>query len=149
MKTCKGCKILKQLTEFYRHSGTSDGLRGKCKACMRVDTEAWFKSHPEKTTEYNARPAAKARRARYSKSERGKASHARSRKRNPARIYAYAVVQRAIKDGTLTRKGICDVCKTSGQTEFHHSHGYDKANRLNVIETCKPCHETSHHTEAA
>jgi hypothetical protein len=33
MKVCSNCKVEKELTEFYKHTQTKDGLFGRCKLC--------------------------------------------------------------------------------------------------------------------
>jgi hypothetical protein len=42
MKTCTKCGLEKPLTEFYRASGTRDGLRGDCKACFQARAKARY-----------------------------------------------------------------------------------------------------------
>ena len=34
-KFCLSCETAKPLAEYYAHESASDGLRGKCKDCMR------------------------------------------------------------------------------------------------------------------
>ena len=34
-KFCQSCETAKPLAEYYAHASASDGLRGKCKPCMR------------------------------------------------------------------------------------------------------------------
>lgn len=34
-KFCQSCTTHKPLSEYYAHASASDGLRGKCKPCMR------------------------------------------------------------------------------------------------------------------
>jgi hypothetical protein len=36
-KLCLSCETAKPLAEYYAHESASDGLRGKCKPCMRRD----------------------------------------------------------------------------------------------------------------
>jgi hypothetical protein len=42
MKTCTKCGLVKPLTEFYRATGTRDGLRGDCKACFQARAKARY-----------------------------------------------------------------------------------------------------------
>ena len=34
-KFCQSCETAKPLAEYYAHESSADGLRGKCKPCMR------------------------------------------------------------------------------------------------------------------
>jgi len=34
-KLCQSCATAKPLSEYYAHASAADGLRGKCKPCMR------------------------------------------------------------------------------------------------------------------
>lgn len=39
MKVCFKCLEEKELTEFYKHKGMSDGHLGKCKSCTVIDSK--------------------------------------------------------------------------------------------------------------
>lgn len=38
-KVCFKCNTLKDLSEYYKHYGTKDGLLGKCKSCTKADSK--------------------------------------------------------------------------------------------------------------
>jgi hypothetical protein len=38
-KVCFKCGEMKSLSEYYKHSGTKDGLLGKCKTCTKADSK--------------------------------------------------------------------------------------------------------------
>lgn len=44
MKTCTGCKEVKCLDEFSRHSGFKDGRNSRCKVCKTTAQKAGYKS---------------------------------------------------------------------------------------------------------
>jgi len=45
MKTCIKCGIEKDLSEFSKRSGATDGTRGECKQCHNTRQTKWAKSH--------------------------------------------------------------------------------------------------------
>ena len=47
-KTCPTCKVEQPLTEFYKRSGTKDGLRSQCKTCGKAATMVWRENNREK-----------------------------------------------------------------------------------------------------
>ena len=54
MKTCCKCKVDKHEEEFYRDSGSLDGLQGRCRACMSADSKARYaRMTPEERSAYN------------------------------------------------------------------------------------------------
>ena len=79
-KTCFKCGACKPITEFYRHPQMADGLLGKCKACTKSDVTANRKRnldyYRKSDRERAKKPEAYARRARYRKTDKGKAATA-------------------------------------------------------------------------
>ncbi len=47
MKECKKCGVSKALADFYRATGTKDGLRGECKSCSSEDKRRRYLADPE------------------------------------------------------------------------------------------------------
>jgi hypothetical protein len=54
---------------------------------------------------------------------------------------------RAVYNGTIVR-GPCERCGSTEKVEFHHPNGYDRENRLNVIQLCASCHRAEHKSVA-
>jgi hypothetical protein len=48
VKRCKQCGDVKPLGEFYRATGTRDGLRGQCKACDIARNQAWYRKNQKR-----------------------------------------------------------------------------------------------------
>ncbi|SIP85991.1 Hypothetical protein PACV_278 [Pacmanvirus A23] len=66
MKSCKVCKIDKQIDDFGNEKRNKDGKKGECKSCEAI----------RKTNHYNAnKDTYKLRAKNYGKSEKGKAAH--------------------------------------------------------------------------
>lgn len=51
MKTCKHCKVHKELSLFFKHSQTKDGYQLNCKECSSKVAKAWRESNLEKKRE--------------------------------------------------------------------------------------------------
>lgn len=43
MRTCRDCKEVKPLTDYYRDSKSKDGRRSVCKKCCNAQRLAWAK----------------------------------------------------------------------------------------------------------
>lgn len=52
-KVCSKCKVEKDVGEFHRDKTTKDGLRRRCKACVRVYDKAWREENKERQQEYS------------------------------------------------------------------------------------------------
>ena len=57
VKVCRKCKaaLPATLEYFYRHSSTSDRLRGECRTCNNKQSREWSRANPVKKREYNLR----------------------------------------------------------------------------------------------
>ena len=70
-KVCKKCKTEKSLLEFYKRSGTSDGLTSWCKECRKEYQKEYQKNNSEHQKEYkkeyNQKPEVKKRKRERSK----------------------------------------------------------------------------------
>ena len=145
MKKCFKCKEEKPLSEFYKHSGMTDGRLNKCKSCTKLDVKKNYVKNIDKIKEYERSRANLEHRVlarkEYSKTDAYKKSHAKSivkyKEKNPKRYYAAKAVRNSIKNKSLTKLP-CFVC---GNTNVHGHHpNYDAP--LDVIWLC-----TKHHAE--
>ena len=150
-KRCSKCKQIKPFTEFYKAKSNPDGHNSWCKLCNR---------HHGQT------PQARAYQKRFRESERGrqynllwqkeyrqtqksKASHSVSNKRYslryPEKEKAHLVVSNAIRAGELlaAKTFKCYYCPKPAQ-QWHHWHGYETENWLDVITVCQECHKKLH-----
>lgn len=53
MKKCSQCLETKELSEFHRHSGFSDGRTSKCKVCRSKNWKSWYADNGEKVKSYS------------------------------------------------------------------------------------------------
>jgi hypothetical protein len=85
VKVCRTCKAEKPMRAFYRRAESVDGHTSECKECKKAYTRErhWLKRDQinAKKRVYNALPAYREARRRYSKSPRG-----RTLKRESARF---------------------------------------------------------------
>jgi hypothetical protein len=142
-KCCPGCTITKPLTDFYRHSGTSDGVQSRCKLCQLE----WKRSPAGKASisKHNKTSAAKLARSRWFKTDNGRKNRrdtqAAYRKCHRAMVAARNAVRAAKGRGDIkpASQQPCTHCgrKAAG---YHHHKGYEPKHHLDVIPLCKPCH---------
>lgn len=78
MKVCTKCHISKDITEFNKDSSKKDGLYSSCKECVNLMKRTYYSNNREKCIRQSIESAnrniekTRARKLRYSRSERGK-----------------------------------------------------------------------------
>ena len=120
MKKCFKCSKVKPISEFYRHSGMSDGRLGKCKHCTIKESIRRKKENIESYREWNRKWSLT------------------WAKKNPEKIKAYKKVLHAVKTGKLIRKP----CVKCGQKAQAHHEDYSKP--LIVKWLCPKHHSYEH-----
>lgn len=109
MKTCKGCGVDKELSEFYNHPKTADGYLNYCKVCRR----AYQGGRPQKAVaeierRRNQKPARKDHLARNLK---------RWRRENPAKAAVQRDRRRALEldaEGSYNAEEFLALCEKYG-----------------------------------
>lgn len=89
-KQCKGCGIVKPLTDYHKVKTVADGRNSRCKECRNAEARAWRRENPEKQQAANDRWR-EANAERYAEIQRAwdranKHRHAEYRKNNPERV---------------------------------------------------------------
>lgn len=135
-KICFRCKEPKDVSEFYKHPGTSDGLLGKCKSCTRKDVAKnradnvdYYREHDRKREQTPERKLAKS------------IYQERHRYKNTDKYKARTAVGNAIRDGRLIRPDYCSCCDNKCTPEAHHE---DYSKPLEVVWMCRECHKEYH-----
>lgn len=100
LKICSRCKEPKERTEFTARKDSTDGLKGHCKECHKVETKQWRDNNPDKARsacsnwQKNNRDVANEKYRRwYSKS--GAEYHSGWRDRNRERLNEYNNIRRS------------------------------------------------------
>ncbi len=130
MKTCKQCKILKPLTEFYKHKFGKDGYLNKCKKCVSATVTANREKNIERIRAYD-----RARGCRQSLSY-----FQERRKRCPNQYRAHTMVNNALRDNKLVKK-LCSECGSNNRIHAHHDNYLEP---LNIRWLCACCHKQWH-----
>lgn len=143
---CKYCQKEKPNSEFRKHSR-------KCKRCQADYTAKYMKEHPEwrkasrvAWLEKNKEHCKQYHRMRYF-SGRYKRSKNQARQNkiwvnlNREKRNAAAAVQRAVKDGLISKPTHCEMCSQPAYLVGHHE---DYSKRLEVKWICQSCHRYVH-----
>lgn len=151
-KDCFKCKETKPLSEFYKHSGMSDGYLGKCKVCAkadvkfnRLDKAEYYRAYDRKR--YREDPVRREslfdlknhpNRAQWK--AKGDANYKR---KYPERYEARVMVGNAVRDGRLIRPDKCSKCGVECTPQAHHE-SYEPEHWLDVAWLCVKCHCDRH-----
>jgi len=144
MKKCFKCKIIKDISEFYKHSQMADGHLNKCKECTKKDTRNNYRNNFEYYKEYDRGraklPHRKQRAAQYQREhpEQKKQSIIKYRKLNPEKYKAHNIVNYALRKGEIF-KSFC-FCGSSKV----HAHHEDYSKPLDVKWICPKHHAELH-----
>ena len=52
MKTCQGCKVEKQFSDFFKNKTTTDGLQVYCKVCRKEICREYVRNNREKVNKW-------------------------------------------------------------------------------------------------
>lgn len=137
LKKCFKCETDKDISEFYKHKGMSDGHLNKCQECTKKDVLRYRKENINKVRAYD--------RMRGGTQKRIDANTKRTREyrvKFPLKYKAITAVNNAISDGRLIKPKVCSLCLLEGrQIEGHHN---DYSEPLDVVWLCSACHKKMH-----
>lgn len=137
MKKCFKCNEEKHLSDFYKHSGMSDGHLNKCKECTKKDVfEHRHGKGREKVIAYDRQRASLPVRK-----EKAKIINTRWKEKYPNRRFAQLELGKAVARGEITPLP----CFECGEKAEAHHPDYDSP--LDVIWLC-PSHHKQLHAES-
>lgn len=131
---CRGCHANHDLEAFYVDPRSRDGRRTQCKACLKIDLQAYKSRNHVRLSE-----ARRQWRAEHPDESRRQSRAWVDKYPSLERIAhrAREAVARAIRTGRLTRPSTCSQCAGPGPIEAAHQ---DYARRLDVVWLCRSCH---------
>lgn len=158
-KTCRQCKTVKPVTEFFKQSQGRAGYRSYCKACNRRVSEVWTERNKERARRTNTAQIKRWRETNPERwkeiqllaSRRYKAAHPeryrenqakalmKHRELHPEKYAAKQAVLIATRAGRLIRRP-CEIC---GEPKTH-GHYDDYSKPLSVRWLCQK-HHVEHH----
>lgn len=129
-KVCFRCSKEKDISEFYVHSGMSDGHLGKCKDCTKEDNTNNRWSKISLVREYDR-----------SRGNRQSYEYIKEyRQKFPEKYNAYIVLSNAVRSGEILKPNVCEECGMfDNRLEAHHKN-YDEP--LDVEWVCSICHKS-------
>jgi len=146
IKKCLKCGIEKETSGFHKSPKTDDGLKSRCKECVKK----WgYEYRSSRCTEIRER--SKIHRIKLISNpekmllrrKQSKASSKRSQLRYPDRERSRRAVENAKISGKLVVPDKCSECMCVCTPEAHHD-SYDYDQRLNVRWLCRKCHAAHH-----
>jgi hypothetical protein len=129
MKSCYKCKQEKDLEQFHKHPGMSDGHLNKCKVCARQDAIQYRLTKLEFWREHDRQ-----------RGSRQSIEYIRKyRERFPKKYVAHNLINNYIRDGKIIKMP-CEICGNT-QSQAHHD-DYDLP--LEVRWLCSEHHHAWH-----
>lgn len=140
MKACFKCGQVKDLSEFYKNKGMSDGHVNKCKSCNKKDVRENRSKNIDYYREYDSH--------RYStvkvRAEERKEYIRRYRSDNPEKYGAHTILNNRVRTGEVKKPSNCPVCNDFTKSREMHAHHDDYSKPLDVRWMCVRCHAKEH-----
>lgn len=131
-KVCIKCNKSKPVGDFHKQCSTKDGYNSSCKACRKIQQQAYRKSDK-----------GRAKDKRYNDSSKRYTCLYRYWENNLDKKQCQTKLSNALRAGVLVNPHVCENCGNTSSVEGHHWK-YSKENALDVIWICKFCHEREH-----
>jgi hypothetical protein len=141
MKTCLGCQIEKDRSEFT-------GAKKKCRACISEYNRAYSQARMKSDPVFRARRAAQA--SQWAKDNPEKRSVIATRRNakawasDPLRMMARSCIAQQVKRGNRPAASSLTCACGEPAAHYHHHNGYEVAHRYDVVPVCVPCHKSAH-----
>ena len=157
LKTCFKCGAEKPLSEFYKHSGMTDGHLNKCKGCTKKDSKKvresrreyymnYDRNRPnhEERTRKNCERTKRQRRGSPEVRKKLLEKNRESKIKFPMRMKARYYLSNAVRDGKIVKSRSCGHCGVSGVVIHGHHWSYEEPHWLDVVWLCVKCHGKEH-----
>ena len=160
MKTCKECKIIKSLSDFYKHKGMSDGHLNTCKQCKIAYQKSLPKRDPKYMVDYFQKNKESWRKRWWDNREDNLQRSRAWKKANPEKIRANSRKRRAMKENLeenftpndeklikMLFSDLCFKCHSSENLTIDHHYPLSGGNKLeldNAVLLCQSCNSKKH-----
>lgn len=134
-KQCSDCKCFLDISSFYKHPKTKDGLLNRCKKCHLIACKKT--RNQENSLKYEHKRAKTQKRK-----DLARKTSKQYRAEHPDRKDAQQKAERAIKKGLIKKQVVCSVCNKEKKLQMHHT---DYTKPFDVIFVCSSCHNKIHH----
>lgn len=148
-KKCPQCKEVKPVSEWYKNKRQPDGFSAWCKDCTK---DYHYQNRDQRNAhsrDYHKTERGKQVEKEYLRTETGRATRRRIRKRRyntdkefRERCRARSAISNAIRLGLMlpAKSQTCTRCGEQAQ-QYHHHNGYEREHWLDVIAVCRSCHK--------
>lgn len=156
MKVCFKCFVEKPLSDFYVHKAMADGHLNKCKDCTKKDVFRHRELNLDRVREYDRNRPNREERvkttctriSRLCKEDKDFSKRVSDIKLkwallNQHKTKAKHAANRAVRDGKLQKKTVCEHCNLEKKLQKHHW-SYEEQHWLDVIWLCTSCHGKEH-----
>ena len=151
-KACTRCGKTQPLSEFYKDRREKEGVRAKCKDCVKMYTRAFSQTPARREYErkYSQSPARVKAKRLYDQTPARMEVHRQSARRQyakyPERVRALYAVAAATKTGIIkqVKSLYCVDCGKQAQ-QYDHYLGYSEQHQLSVEPVCIRCHRKRHY----
>lgn len=150
MKTCRICREVKPLDEFYANLNMASGRLNECKSCKKAYVNNRRAVHGEHVRMLDRLAHLRNREADLQRNREYAAGHLDTmreqkcqwRRRNAEKVRAMGAVRNAVRDGRLHK----EPCRYCGDTEVE-AHHPDYSKPLEVVWVCGKHHKMIHRHE--
>jgi hypothetical protein len=116
MKSCNRCEEQKDISEFYKNSHASDGLKSICKSCTSKKAKEYYDNNPDKIKELSRKSYLRDKDIISARSKENWKNNESRRKKN--RLKPYNITQEELDLLLLNSDYKCNLCGVSREDHY-------------------------------